>query len=187
MPTNLHIKNMVCDRCIEAVEEELSHANISFRSIKLGEAEIDSATNDQMQTLDSRLAKRGFELLKDSNDQLISSIRTLIISSIAKPDLLENMNFSYYLEKELSKDYTTLSRLFSAKTGSTIEKFIIRQRIERVKELISYGELSISEIANLLGYSSVQHLSTQFKKLEGMTPTQFVKSGSAARKPLDQI
>ncbi len=187
MKEKLHIKNMVCDRCIEAVTQELNLADISFQKVNLGEVIGAEATDQQLQSLDRQLETRGFQLLKDSNEQLVANIKTTLLQSIRDPGRLENQKHSTYLERSIGKDYTTLSRIFSAYTGTTIEKYVINQRIERVKELISYGELSISEIANHLGYSSVQHLSTQFKKIVGQTPSQFLKSGHSQRKGLDQI
>lgn len=187
MSQTLHIKNMVCDRCIEAVTEELERSQLTVQSVQLGQAVVEHASDEQLETLQNGLLARGFELLKDGEDQIVSSLKTLIITSIQKPSLLQNSNYSDFLEKQIGKDYTTLSRLFSRKTGTTIEKFIIRQRIERVKELLSYRELSISEISNTLGYSSVQHLSTQFKKIEGVTPSQYLKNMTSDRKALDQL
>ena len=187
MTFELHIKNMVCDRCIEAVREELSKADIIFDSVALGKALVHAPTKDQLDVLQKGLRQRGFDLLQDSEEKTISLIKTHIITSIKQPDLLQNHNYSTYLEEQIGKDYTTLSRLFSKKTQTTIEKFIIRQRIERVKELLSYGELSISEISNLLNYSSVQALSTQFKKTEGLTPSQYLKQTNPKRTALDDL
>lgn len=187
MKETLHIKNMVCDRCIEAVSAELEVAKISFQEVQLGLVTEVQATENQLHVLSKNLENRGFELLQDSNEQWVSRIKTALLKTIREPSHLNNQNHSAYLEKELGKDYTSLSRLFSSATGSTIEKFIINQRVERVKELISYGELSISQIANHLGYSSVQHLSTQFKKIVEQTPSQYLKSNQISRKSLDQI
>lgn len=187
MKEKLHIKNMVCDRCIEAVVQELQLADIPFQKVNLGEVIGAEASDQQLESLDRQLENRGFQLLKDSHEQLVAHIKTALLLSIREPGRLENQNHSTYLERSLGKDYTSLSRVFSNHTGTTIEKFVINQRIERVKELISYGELSISEIAHHLGFSSVQHLSTQFKKIVGETPSQFIKSGQPQRKGLDQI
>ncbi len=187
MKDTLHIKNMVCDRCIEAVTEELQRADISFEEVHLGEVVGANPSAHQLQLLSSHLEKRGFQLLTDYNEQLVSQIKTTLLKGIHEPDRLENQNHSTYLERALGKDYTALSRIFSSLTGSTIEKYVIKQRVERAKELISYDQLSISEIANHLGYSSVQHLSTQFKKIVGQTPSQFQKSGLSSRRGLDQL
>jgi len=187
MKDSLHIKNMVCDRCIEAVTEELQSSHISFSEVNLGEVRGAIATKQQLQLLETKLRDRGFQLLEDTNEKWVSRIKTTLLRSIREPDLLLNRNHSSYLEQTLEKDYNALSRMFSSATGITIEKYVINQRIERVKELISYGELSISEIANYMGYSSVQHLSTQFKKIVGVTPSQFLKSNQSFRKGLDQV
>ena len=187
MEALLHIKNMVCDRCIEAVAEELEIAGIAYEAVRLGAITGVTATEQQITRLSQQLGKRGFQLLQDSNEQLVSQIKTAILRSVQDPALLENQNHSTYLERTLGKDYTTLSRVFSAFTGSTLEKHIINQRVERAKELISYGELSVSQIANLLGYSSVQHLSTQFKKIVGQTPSQYLRSARSSRIGLDQV
>ncbi|MDW3192803.1 MAG: helix-turn-helix domain-containing protein [Cytophagales bacterium] len=187
MKESLHIKNMVCDRCIEAVTEALQSAHIPFREVQLGQVSGVHANQQQLESLALYLQKRGFQLLEDSNEQWVSRIKTALLQSILEPGLLGNQNHSTYLEQRLEKDYTSLSRIFSSSTGTTIEKHLINQRIERAKELISYGELSISEIANHLGYSSVQHLSTQFKKIVGVTPSQYLKSNQLTRKGLDQV
>lgn len=187
MKGSLHIKNMVCDRCIEAVSEELKAADITYQEVQLGSVSGISATEQQLALLEQQLNKRGFQLLQDGNEQLVSNIKNAVLQSIQHPEILKNQNHSAYLERTLEKDYTALSRVFSAVTGNTIEKYIIRQRVERAKELISYGELSISEIAHHLGYSSVQHLSTQFKKITGVTPSQYLKSKDFERKGLDQL
>lgn len=187
MKDSLHIKNMVCDRCIEAVTEALQSSQIAYGEVQLGQVSDVKATQNQLELLASKLQKRGFELLEDSNERWVSRIKTAVLQSVQDPNLLQNQNHSIYLERTLGKDYTALSRIFSSSTGKTIEKYLINQRVERAKELISYGELSISEIANHLGYSSVQHLSTQFKKLVGVTPSQYLKSDQLTRKNLDQI
>lgn len=187
MKKSLHIKNMVCDRCIEAVSEELESAGIDYQKVLLGKVTRIKATETQLATLEEQLKKRGFQLLQDSNEQWVSRIKTALLQSIQEPNLLNNQNHSTYLEQALGKDYSALSRIFSSSTGTTIEKHLINQRVERAKELISYGELSVSEIANHLGYSSVQHLSTQFKKIVGVTPSQYLKSNQQSRKGLDMV
>ncbi len=179
---------MVCDRCIEAVKEELAKSNIPLYGIKLGEATVSSPlTSDQKSNISIALQKRGFELLEDRNSQIIESIKSLIVDQVHHKTEKLKVNYSTYLEKELNKDYHTLSSLFSSVEGITIERFVILQKLEKIKELLIYDELNLSQIANKLGYSSVQHLSNQFKKNTGMTPSEFKKRQSQDRSKLDAI
>ncbi len=175
---------MVCNRCIEAVEKELSDLNIDFENVELGRVEIESITDDQKNKLSDRLINRGFELLEDKTSKTIERIKTLIIQSIHNDNAMSS-KYSDYLEKEIGKEYSSISSLFSSVEGITIERFIILQKIERIKELITYDQLSLSEISYKLGYSSVQHLSNQFKKNTGMTPSEFKKQHANLRKPID--
>ncbi len=176
---------MVCNRCIEAVQEEFNNLNLNISKISLGHvllaSDIDSR---QLNDLASRLEARGFEILKDKNSQLIEQIKNLVIDQIYSETNL-NINYSDYLEKNIGKDYSGLSSLFSSVEGITIERFVILQKIERIKELLTYDELTLSEISYRLGYSSVQHLSSQFKKNTGMTPSEFKKTFPNNRKPID--
>jgi len=179
---------MVCPRCIEAVEEELKLAEISIRSIQLGEVNLDSEITDQQKSsLNEALRKRGFELLKNKNSQYIEQIKSLLLKLIHYQDEPLKVNYSAYLEKEIGKDYHSLSTLFSSVEGITIERYIILQKLEKVKELIIYNELSLSQIAFKLNYSSVQHLSNQFKKNIGVSPSEFKKLQTNQRKPLDKV
>lgn len=183
----LYIKNMVCDRCIMAVKQSLSEMKIPFSEVQLGVAKIERK-DINYDELNDKLKKIGFELIKDTNNILIEQIKTLIINFIHYNDG-ENLkiNFSEYIHLETGYDYTYLSKLFSEKESLTIEKYIILQKIERVKELISYGEHNFSEIAYLLNYSSVSHLSRQFKKIEGITLSDYKKAHQQSRKTLDKI
>jgi AraC-like DNA-binding protein len=170
------------------VEQELERLNIGKKKVSLGEVETEEdLSNEQVQQLEKRLASLGFELLDDAKKQLIEKIKNLIIQRIHHSDEDDPHNFSNILAKALHKDYSYLSSLFSQVEGITIEKYIINQKIEKVKELIIYDELSLSEIAYQLGYSSVAHLSTQFKKVTGLTPTYFKQLGENKRKPIDKI
>jgi len=179
---------MVCQRCIEAVQEEFDRIEIPVSSIRLGKVTLQSEITDgQKSMLGDALHKRGFELLKSRNSQYIEQIKSLLINTIHYPDQPIHVNYSTYLEKEIGKDYHSLSSLFSSVEGITIERFIILQKLEKVKELIIYDELSLSQIANKLNYSSVQHLSNQFKKTIGLTPSEFKKAQSNQRSPLDHI
>ena len=185
----LYIRNMVCPRCVTAVEDTLSKLNIPYSEVVLGKAtiEIDKAEID-LDNLDSELQKIGFELINDKNRELVSRIKALIISYIHHSDNMDmKINFSDYIAKEIGKDYSFISSIFSKMESTTIEKYIIAQKIERVKELLSYDEHTLSEIAYQLSYSSVQHLSNQFKKITGKTPSQYKKQDIQGRKTLDVV
>ena len=185
----LHIKNMVCPRCVAAVKEILTSLQIPFINVKLGEAvlNIDKKQIDK-ERLDEELRKIGFELIDDEKSRIVSQIKTEIIKYIHhSPDLIRKVNFSDYLSDKIGQTYSTLSRLFSSVEAQTIEKYIILQKIEKVKELLIYNELSLSEISYELDYSSVQHLSRQFKETTGLTPTAFKKLEVGNRKPLNEV
>lgn len=187
----LFIKNMVCLRCIRSVGRILADMGLAVQHIRLGEVELaDSPTATQLDSLRHALETEGFELLDDQNKRLVTEIKSLIINEIhhnasKKP---EAMNFSDFLAKETGHEYSQLSKLFSAVEGLTIEKYIIAQKVERVKELLVYDELTLSEIAWTIGYSSSQHLSNQFRQVTGLTPTQFKgEHHKHGRKPLDEV
>jgi AraC-like DNA-binding protein len=170
------------------VKQELDKLNIESCNISLGDVELnDEIPKTKIQQLDNNLAALGFELLDNSKQQLIEKIKNIIIKQIHYTEEENRHNYSTILSHALHKDYSYLSNLFSAVEGITIEKYIINQKIEKVKELIIYDELSLSEIAYQLGYSSVAHLSTQFKKVTGLTPSHFKNVGQKKRKPLDEI
>ena len=184
----LYIKNMVCDRCILVIKEQLEKAGIGSKSVSVGEVQLDNEpTPEQLDTLNRNLTDIGFELLDDKKEKLVEKIKNIIISLIHRNEDSNNKKLSAILEERLQLDYHYLSTLFSSTEGITIEKYTIRQRIERVKELLTYKELSLSEIANQMEYSSVQHLSQQFKKETGLTPTQFRDLKENTRKPLDKV
>lgn len=187
--TTLYIKNMVCNRCIMAVENELKNLGLTPRNVILGEAVVEGDVDKEtLKQLDENLQKIGFELIDDKKSRLIESIRTEVINYVHyDPERIGKINFSDYISEKLGYDYSYLSTLFSAVEGITIEKFMILQRIERVKELLIYDEETLSEIAYLTGYSSVQHLSNQFKKIIGMSPSAFKKQRKKERKPLDEV
>lgn len=189
MSATLYIKNMVCPRCIETVETVLSEKGFHVKSIKLGEARIDKKPDGkQLTEIAEALKKRGFELLSDKKSQIVDKIKSEIINLIhhSENEIL-NVNLSTHLAQLIGADYSSISTLFSFSEGITIEKFTILQKIEKVKELLSYGEFTSSEIAFKVGYSSAAHLSSQFKKETGMTPGQFKKLKEKERKSLDQI
>lgn len=189
MNTKLYIKNMVCDRCKLVVKQELAKLNLIPVAIQLGEVTLEETPSDAKKIeLQAALKNVGFELIDDIKSKLISQIKSVIIDLIhhGKGGKL-TVNYSTYLAKEIGRDYAYLSHLFSEIEGTTIEQHIIHQKVERVKELLVYGEKNISEIAIDLGYSSVGHLSNQFKKVTGLSPSHFKTIGLEKRKPLDQV
>lgn len=182
------IKNMVCPRCVEAVKDSLLDLEIGFSGIELGKVTLTQELSEDLKlTLSAALESKGFELLESGKSALISQIKSLIIGQIHFSEEPMSENFSSFLAEKLDHEYTSLSRLFSQVEGITIEKFITRQKVERVKEFLFYDQLSLSEIAFKLGYSSAAYLSSQFKKETGMTPTEFKQDRSAERKSLDQV
>ena len=188
--TTLHVKNMVCNRCISVVKDELENLGLHVEQIKLGEILLSEKEEEiDHKKVVSALSKHGFELLDNKKSLIIEKIKTAVIEHIHYPSKegVHNYNFSHILEKKLGFDYNYLSSLFSSLEGTTLEKYIIQQKIEKVKELLVYDELNLSEIAYQLGYSSVQHLSTQFKKVTDLTPSHFKKIKEKKRRPLDEI
>jgi AraC-like DNA-binding protein len=178
---------MVCARCIRVVEEELLKAGIDVHNVKLGEADIVLKNDGELETVRNVLKEAGFDLADSRRAQIIEKIKNIIVTQIHHNDNVEKINFSELLSNELALDYHYISTLFSQQEGMTIEKYIILQRIERVKELLKYDELSLSEIAFKTGYSSVAHLSNQFKKVTGLSATEYKKLRDADRKALDEI
>ena len=186
--TQLRIKNMVCDRCKMAVEQVLKDVGLMPERIDLGEVWVsDVPTEAQLAQLKTRLEALGFELLDDQRQQMIERMKTAIIALVHHHQGNKTLNLSVYLSQLLHRDYSALSKLFSEVTGVTIERYFIMQRIERVKELIRYDELTLTEIAYQMNYSSVAHLSSQFRSVTGMTPTQFRFMKTAQRVNLDEV
>jgi len=183
------IKNMVCSRCIMVVQQVFEEMGNPPVHLSLGDVETTvSFQENEVEELRSKLYHFGFELIDDTRSQLIEKIKTLIIEMIRyKKDEQNRVNYSLYIESKLNRDYTYLSNLFSEVTGVTIEKYIINQKIERVKELLVYDELTISQIADELGYSSIAYFSAQFKKVTGLTPGHFKQVRDNKRKPLDEV
>ena len=181
------VKNMVCNRCIKVVKQELIAHNFKVESVTMGTVVFNQElTEKDKEEIRHILEKEGFELLQDKENQIINKIKSLIIETIHhQKEKLLYQNFSDFIANELGMNYATLSKLFSEINGKTIEQYIIEQKIEKVKELLKYGELTLSEISYELNYSSPQHLSRQFKKITGMTPSTFKKIGK--RKELDGI
>lgn len=179
---------MVCDRCIMAVKSELDKLDIAVESIVLGEAQLRDSLNPEIkEQLRGNLKKIGFELITDKRHQLTEKVKNIIIELIHHKHTYLNINLSDYISEQIGLDYSYISKLFSETEQITIEKFVIAQKIERVKELISYNELTLSEIADHLHYSSIAHLSGQFKKITGMTPSEYKNQGLKDRKPLNEI
>lgn len=180
---------MVCNRCISAVRNELKALGLEIEHIQLGEVDVVSPNHPDIPLLQQKLQAQGFELIDDQKSQLINRLKSSIIEEIRSDQQHRKAseNFSSFLEKELDTDYTQLSKTFSSLEGRTIEKFIIAQKIEFVKELLIYNELSLSEIAWKLNYSSVQYLSNQFKKATGLTPSRFKGLKNDKRQALDQV
>lgn len=184
----LTIKNMVCNRCILVIQNELDKLGIGVKSIKLGEVILEKElTSDEKESLDKILLDLGFEIIDDKKSRIIEKIKNLIINLVHHQDSETKINLSELLSNELHHDYNYLSNLFSEVEGTTIEKYFIAQKIEKVKELLVYDELSLSEIAFRLHYSSVAYLSNQFKKVTGLTPSHFKKIRKDRRKPLDEV
>lgn len=192
MPLTLYIKNMVCNRCIRAVNDAFENVGLHPVKVSLGEVVLqeDELTPPVRSTLDTKLKTLGFERIDDKRSRLIEKIKNFVIRTIHNERGIDlKFNWSVVLSEELHYDYNYLSNLFSSVEGITLEQYIIRQKIERVKELLFYDQLNLSEIAHLLAYSSVQHLSTQFKKITGHTPSAFKKlrETNLQRKPLDKV
>lgn len=183
------VKNMVCNRCVMAVENILKDLAIPFQKIGLGEIHLNKPlTIQQKKDLAQALEQIGFQLIDDRITSLIEKIKQLTISKARNTDETANkLKLSAYLSAALHHDYSYLSNLFSSIEGRTIENYFIEQRIEYVKELLVYDEMSLSEIALQLEYSSTAHLSAQFKKVTGLTPSYYKQLGAKKRKGLDTI
>ena len=189
MPLTLHIKNMVCDRCIRVVREELSKLGLDVRSVILGEAVVASPSG-RINTEEVRaiLRANGFDLLDDADARTIEHVKRAAIA-IARGDSSRDrrLKHSATIASAVGRDYKSVSALFSSLEGMTIETYIILQRIERVKELLRYDEKTLSEIAFETGYSSVAHLSNQFKKVTGLSATEYKRMKDKERVAIDKI
>ena len=187
--SELIIRNMVCDRCKAAVRAVLEEAALPIRRMELGEVELmRPATEAELVTLRKALMSQGFELVQDREAATIARIKAAIVHLVHhQGDPGTKVKLSEHLSEALHTDFSGLSALFSEVEGITIEHYFLLQRIERVKELVRYGELTISEVAYATGFSSAAHLSGQFKKLTGMSPTAFRALGHTARISLDQV
>jgi AraC family transcriptional regulator len=188
-PYTLHIRNMVCPRCIKVVTDELDKLALPVQEVKLGEAKLlQEPSQQELEKIKGVLAAEGFELLEDPKAELVEKVKIAVINLLRTGKVEElHVNLSDYISEQLGRDYNTLSALFSAAEGVTIARYMVLQKIEMAKELLDYNELSLSQIADKLGYSSVAHLSNQFKQITGLTPSAYKNSTSVARKPLDQL
>jgi len=179
---------MVCNRCIMVVQNELDKLDFDVKNIKLGEVTFDKEpTLEEKSNLEKVLVPLGFEIIDDKKSRIIEQIKNIIIDLVHHQDNDIKTNLSDVLSSKLYHDYNYLSNLFSEVEGTTIEKYFIAQKIEKVKELLVYDELSLSEIAFRLNYSSVAYLSNQFKKVTGLTPSHFKQIKVDKRKPLDSL
>lgn len=184
----IHIKHMVCHRCKMVVEAILKTLDISYYTIELGEVElVENLTNNQQKQLTKELQAVGFDIINDKKATTIERIKNKIIDLIHHQNNSLEQPLSEYLARELLQNYALLSSLFSEVEHQTIEQYYIAQKIEKVKELLVYGELTLSQIALDLNYSSVAHLSKQFKKVTGLTPTYFKKLKDKKRKQIDGL
>lgn len=184
----VYIKNMVCSRCEMAVRTVFEKMEIPILSMQLGEVGIsENLDENQKQLLSENLKALGFELLDDKISKTIERIKNLIVDLVHHQNEKLKINLSSYIAEDLKQDYSALSNLFSETEGITIEHYFIAQKIEKVKELLIYNELSLSQIAFQLNYSSVAHLSNQFKKTTGITPTQFKQLKDKKRKQIDEL
>jgi AraC-like DNA-binding protein len=186
--TKLLIKNMVCQRCILTVKAILDSSRIPFDQIELGEVELKKPiSGPQLRKVETELQKFGFELIETRVSKIVEDIKKLVLDYIKDGENDKKRKLSAFITARLHYDYSYLSDLFSSIEGTTIEKYFIHQRIEKVKELIVYDELSITEIAYRTGFSSVHHLSSQFKKETGFNASHFKKIGAARRKSIDTL
>lgn len=184
------IKNMVCLRCILAVEDILQKESIPFQKVTFGEIHlIEKLTENQRSSLNENLNRIGFEVIDNHTSGLIEKIKQLIIKKARNEIVIDDVNkkLSLYISEAIHHEYTYLSGLFSAIEGRTIENYFIEQRIEKAKELLVYDQLTLSQIAFELEFSNVAHLSLQFKKITGLTPTYFKEIGITKRKGLDKV
>lgn len=186
-PYKLYIRNMVCDRCSMVVRQELERLGITPLQVELGEVTLAERPNDEvLHGVSDALAAVGFSLIDDKRSRTIEQIRSAIIEIVHRGKHLHT-NLSDHLVTIIGRDYSYISNLFSEVEGTTIEQYYIHQKIEKAKELLVYGELTLSQIASALGYSSVAHLSNQFRKVTGLTPTHFKKIKQNKRTPIDKV
>ena len=187
--TTLHVKNMVCSRCIKVVKEDMNKLGLEVENIQLGQVTIKNSHGEiNIDAVKDILLSEGFEILEDKNALLKEEIKTAIINLIYSGKIEDlHIKLSDYLANHLNKDYHFLSTVFSTLENSTIEKYYILLKIERAKELLSYNELSLGEISRKLGYSNISHFSNQFRRITGEAPTHYRKDTVSKRKFIDQV
>ena len=179
---------MVCNRCIMTVENILNQNNISYSKVSLGEVELErKLSSEETKAIDADLQKVGFELIDKRVNKIIEDIKKAVLEYLNLGMDSQNLKLSSFITKNIPYDYSYLSDLFSSVEGKTIEQYFILQRIEKVKELLVYDQLSLTEISYQTGFSSVHHLSSQFKKVTGLTPSHFKKIAGDKRKSLDRL
>lgn len=184
----IYVKNMVCNRCIMVVKEQLENLGFQTLTVELGEVTLENDISEsEKQYINKALQKYGFFLIDDKKSTLIERIKNLIVELVHQNNSNLKITLSDHLSENMHHDYNYLSNLFSEVEGTTIEKYFIAQKIEKVKELLVYDELSLSEIAYRLNYSSVAYLSSQFKKVTGLTPSHFKNIRGSKRIPLDEV
>ena len=184
----LLIKNMVCQRCIMTVENIFSDLNIPFSNVSLGEVHLNKKLlPNELSSIENALKSVGFELIDSRINKIIEDIKQAVMEYLNLGMDSQNFRLSLFITKKIPYDYSYLSDLFSSIEGKTVEQFFILQRIEKVKELLVYDQLSLTEISYQTGFSSVHHLSAQFKKVTGLTPSHFKKIGTEKRRSLDKL
>ena len=191
--TRLSITNMVCPRCVRVVQRELERAGLVVEAVALGGANVRTADGSPVDesVAEQALQAYGFALVNDPRDQLVEQVKALVVEIIhyTPAELQPSHNYSYLISERLGRSYAYLSHQFSVREGLTLEKYIIRQKVERAKELLSYQDAKVTEVATRLGYSSTAHLTNQFRQVTGMSPSDFqaLGPGSAGRRSLHDL
>ena len=191
--TRLSIRNMVCPRCVRVVQRELERAGLVVEAVGLGAADVRTADGSPLDVAAAQGALQtfGFSMVDDPRDQLVEQVKALVVEIIhyTPAELQPFHTYSHFISERLGRDYAYLSHQFSAREGLTLEKYIIRQKVERAKELLSYQDVKITEVARQLGYSSTAHLTNQFRQVTGLSPSAFqaLGPGSAGRLGLDKV
>lgn len=185
---NLYIKNMVCPRCIIVVKQILAGIGCEANDVLLGEVKLQEELSvEKFGLLTLKLNEVGFELIQEPNQRMVETIKQLIIEKVQTGFIEPHFTVSRYLKKYTLKDYSTLTKVFSAYESCTIEKYFILQKLEKAKELLLYGDMAINTVARNLGYCSSQYFSSQFRKVYNYSPREFLAAGAAARKPIDKL
>ncbi len=187
MVKDFYIKNMVCDRCIKVLKIEIEEQGMSLKEIELGRIQLAINTDNDLTVLRRIISNNGFELIDSFEDKLTEQVKILLVQILDKMPLDLSVKLSTQLAKKIDQDYTKVSKIFSATEGITIEKYFIKLKIEKVKELIQAQDKNFTEISQLLDYSHINHLSRQFKSETGMSLTNYKNEQKNLRNPLDQI